>query len=205
MQLTKKWGGFVEQGMNPRLEAFLHEVDCRKVATAVIYELVDTYYQQVAYTPPESDDDMTDMPFSEELKQPVEDRLSGIIVTLTQLINAGHDVNESDGSFNAMMLAVGHGDAPMVQFLIEHGAHVDTWPDMDEEPEWMRQNFYLEDINIHFMDECLANDKDLEYMKALHQTALVLSEVGHLGPYSGHCLKIDQDGNVSLLPPRMKY
>ena len=76
---------------------------------------------------------------------------------------------------------------------------------MGEEPEWMRQNYYLEDIDIHFMDECLADDKDLEYMKALHQTALVLSDVGHLGPYSGHCLTIDQDGNVFLLPPRMKY
>ena len=81
----------MEQALNPRLEAFLNEVDCHKVDTAVIYELIDTYYQQVAYTPPESDDDMTDIPFSEELKQPVEDRLSGIIVALTQLIDAGHD------------------------------------------------------------------------------------------------------------------
>ena len=195
----------MEQAMHPRLEAFLQEVDCHKADAAVIYELIDTYYQQVAYIPPESDDDMTAIPFSEELKQPVEDRVSGIIVALTQLINAGHDVNESDGGFNAMMLAVGHGDAPMVQFLIEHGADVDTWPVMGEEPEWMRQNYYLEDIDIHFMDECLADDKDLEYMKVLHQTALVLSDVGHLGPYSGHCLTIDQDGNVFLLPPRMKY
>ena len=131
---------------------------------------------------------MTDMPFSGELKQPVEDRISGIIVALTQLINAGHDVNESDGFLNALMLAVGHGDAPMVQFLIEHGADVNTWPDMDKEPEWMRQNYYLKDIDIHYMDECFADDKDVEYMKALHQTALVLVGLGHLRPYSGHCL-----------------
>lgn len=193
------------QAVNPRLEAFLRQLECRKADTTVIYELIDTYYQQVACIPPEPDDDMPDIPFSEELKQPVEGRASGIILALTQLIDAGHDVNESDGYFNAMMLAVGHGDAPMVQFLIEHGADVNTWPGADELPEWMRKNYYLDDIDIHFMDEFFANDRDLEYMEALHKTALVLSEVGHLGPYRGHCLTIDQDGNVSLLPPRMEY
>ena len=83
--------------MDPCLEAFLHEVDCRKVATAVIYELVDTYYQQVAYTPPESDDDMTDIPFSKELKQPVENRLSGIIIALTQLLTARSGTSTMQG------------------------------------------------------------------------------------------------------------
>ena len=191
--------------MNPHLAAFLRDVDDHKVDAAAVYGLIDTYYQQVAYTSPESDDDMEDIPFSEELKQPVEDRDSGIMVALTHLLKSGHDTNESDGSFNAMMLAVGYGDAPMVQFLIEHGADVKTWPDMDEEPEWMRQNYYLEDIDIHFMDECFANDKDLEYMKALHQTALVLAKFGHLGPYAGNCLAIDENGNVSLEPPRLRF
>ena len=191
--------------INPHLEEFLRDVEDHKVDAAAVYGLIDTYYQQVAYTSPESDNDMDDVPFSEELKQPVEDRASGIVVAVTSLLNSGHDANESYGGFNAMMLAVGNGDAPMVQFLIEHGADVNTWPDMDEEPEWMRQNYYLEDIDIHFMDECFANDKDLEYMKALHQTALVLAKRGHLGPYTGHCLAIDEDGNVSLEPPRLRY
>ena len=83
--------------MNPRLEVFLNEVDCRKMAAAAIYELVDTYYQQVAYTPPESDDDMTDIPFSEELKQPVENRLSGIIIALTQLLTARTGTSTTPG------------------------------------------------------------------------------------------------------------
>ena len=189
--------------MNPHLEAILRDVESHNVETAAVYELIDTYYQQVAYSPPEDDDDMEEVLFSEELKQPVEDRISGIMTALTQILNAGHDINRSDGYFNAMMLAVGCGDAPMVQFLIEHGADVNTWPHMDKEPEWMRQNYYLEDIDIHFMDECFANDKDLEYMKALYQTALVLAKFGHLGPYTGHCLAVDEDGNVSLKPPQL--
>ena len=191
--------------INPHLEEFLRDVEDHKVDVAAVYGLIDTYYQKVAYTSPESDDDMEDVSFSEELKQPVEDRVSGIIVAVTRLLNSGHDANEPYGGFNAMMLAVGHGDAPMVQFLIEHGVDVNTWPEMDEEPEWMRQNFYLEDIDIHYLDECLANDKDFEYMKALHQTALVLAKSGHLGPYSGHCLKISVDGNVTLEPPRLLH
>ncbi len=194
----------MDRMLNPRLDAFLHEADGHKMDTAAIYELIDTYYQQVVYISPEADD-IADGSFSEELKQSVEDRASGIMLALMQLINAGHDVNGTNGCFNAMMLAVGYGDAPMVQFLIENGADVNTWPDMEELSEGMPDNYYLEDIDIHFMDECLANDKDLEYMEALYKTALVLSKVGHLGPFSGYCLTIDQDGNVSLSPPRMKY
>ena len=40
----------MEQALNPRLEAFLNEVDCHKVDTAVIYELIDIYDQQVTYS-----------------------------------------------------------------------------------------------------------------------------------------------------------
>ena len=197
----------MRETMNPHLEAFLRNVEDHKVDAAAVYGLIDTYYQQVAYTSPESDDDTEGMPFSEELKQPVENRASGIKTALTHLFNLGHDSNESDGEFNAMMLAVGHGDAPMVHFLIEHGADVNSWPAMDEEPEWMRQNFYLEDIDIHYTEECFVSKKNrnFEYMKALRQTALVLAEFGHLEPYSGHCLTIDADGNVSLNPPQLLY
>ena len=194
----------MKKNLNPHLEAFLRDVEDRKAASAAVFELIDIYYQQVVYASPESDDDTEDAPFSEELKQPFEDRSSGIIVVLTRLLDSGHDANESDGGFNAMMLAVGNGDAPMAHYLLERGADINTWPDMDEEPERMRQNYYLEDIDIHFMGECLANDKDLDYMKALHQTALVLAKVGRLGPYAGHCLKIDADGNVSLEPPQVR-
>ena len=43
-------------------------------------------------------------------------------------------------------------------------------------------NYYLDDIDINYMNECFANDKDIDYLKALFQTALVLVEDAHLGP-----------------------
>ena len=191
--------------MNPHIEAFLRDVENHKDDGAAVYNLIDIYYQQVAYAPPKSDNDMVALPFSEELKLPVEYRASGIMDALMQLFDSGHDANESDGVFNAMMLAVGEGDAPMVRFLIEHGADVNTWSDMDEMPEFIQQNYYLEDIDIHYMNECFDNDKDIEYMKALRQTALVLAEFGHLRSYTGHCLNIDANGNVTLESPQFLY
>ena len=83
------------------------------------------------------------------------------------------------------MLAVGNGDAPMVRFLINHGVDVNKWPGKDETLIPGESYYYLDDIAIHLMDETFAKDKDIEYMKALHRTALVLVEDVHLGPYSG--------------------
>ena len=60
----------------------------------------------------------------------------------------------------------------------------------------------MDDIDINYMNECFANDKDNDYLKALFQTALVLVEDAHLGPYSGFSLKIDEDGTVSLGPAK---
>lgn len=86
----------------------------------------------------------------------------------------------------------------MVHFLIKRGADANSWPMMNEVPLEGRRNYYLEDIDIHYMDESLANDKDIDYLKALHRTARVLVEDANLGPYRGNCLTIDDAKNVSL-------
>ena len=193
--------------MDSKLKALLSRIESGEVKTACVYETVDTYYQCVIGKIDELDDDdvYEEAPFPEEFLLPVEDRRSGIGDALIQLINAGHHVDDADGGFNALMLAVGSGDAPMVRFLINHGADANKWPEMDETPLPGEGNYYLDDIDIHYMDESFANDKDIEYMKALHRTALVLVEDAHLGPYSGYCLKIDENGNVSLSPAKVRF
>ncbi len=40
----------------------------------------------------------------------------------------------------------------MTEFLIWNGANANYWPDMDEEPEYMRDNYYLEDIDIAYIN-----------------------------------------------------
>ncbi len=185
--------------IDPKLKAILNQIDCSELKTACVYHLLNTYYQFVIGKADEIadlDDLDNDDPFPAEFVQPIESRSSGIGIALSQLLDSGHDANSSDGCFNALMIAVGSGDAPMVHFLIQNGADAHSWPDMDEDPP--TGNYYLDDIDIHFMDESFANDKDLEYMKALHRTALVLVEDAHLGPYHGHCLTIDDEGNVAL-------
>ena len=154
---------------------------------ASVYEIIDKYYQTI--------DDGDQYP--DEFLAPEEERKSGIGKTLSQALNDGCSVDDSDGYFNALMLAVGSGDAPMVHFLIQHGANANSWPGMNDEPQLEGGNYYLDDIDIHIMDEGFARDKDIAYINGLCRTAMVLAKEAHLGPYKGFCLRIDEEGNVS--------
>ena len=172
--------------MDANIEAIMNKIKNGEVKTACVYALLDSYYF-----------DLDDATFSTELLQLVENRNSGIAIALSKLLEDGNNVNEGDKCFNALMLAVGNGDAPMVHYLITHGADAGSWPNMEDTLPNER-NYYLDDIDIHNMNECFANDPNVNYLNALYRTALVLVEDAHLGPYSGHSLKIDEDGNVSL-------
>ena len=189
--------------MHPEIEKTLKRIAGGEIKTACVYSLIDTYYMYIVGDIEAEDSDL-DPPFPEELLQPVEDRESGIGSALKILLDEGHNVNDSDDDFNALMLAVGSGDAPMVHFLIEHGANANSWPGIEETMPW-EGNYYLDDIDIHYMHECFCNDKDIEYLKALYRTALVLVEDAHLGPYIGHSLKIDENGTVSLSPAKVLF
>ena len=195
--------------IDPRLETVIRKIESGELTEACIYELLDTYYQLVIWKSDNSDceDDLQDAetPFPEDFLLPVDDRSSGIGAALTQLLAAGHDVDGTDGYSNALMIAVGNGDAPMVHFLLQHGANAESWPMMDDDLTGHNSNYYLEDIDINFMNECYANDRDPDYLQALYRTALVLVEDAHLGPYSGYCLKIDNDGNVTLEPAKLLF
>ena len=193
--------------MNSKLSDLLAQIEKGDVKSSCIFELVDTYYQCVIGSIDERDDNgsCVETPFPEELLLPVEKRNSGIGDALIKLINAGHRVDDADGDFNALMLAVGSGDAPMVHFLIGHGADANSWPDKDLDSLPDEENYYLDDIDANFFGESISNDKDIEYMNALYHTALVLVEDAHLGPYSGLCLSIDENRHVSLTPPKTKY
>ena len=189
--------------MHPEIEKTLKKIAGGEIKTACVYSLIDSYYMCVVGDIDAEDSD-PEPPFPEELLQPVEDRESGIGPALIKLLDKGHNVNASDGDFNALMLAVGSGDAPMVRFLVHHGADANSWPNMEESSPW-EGNYYLDGIDINYMNECFANDKDNDYLKALYQTALVLVDDAHLGPYSGFSLKIDKNGTVSLGPAKTLF
>lgn len=195
--------------MDSKLIAFLNSVDNGEGSLACVYHLLDTYYHgtvgKIGELNGEDDAVYEKSTFPEEFLLPVEDRDSGIGFALTHLLDEGYDVDGTDGYFNALMLAVGSGDAPMVHFLIKHGADVNSWPGKGEEPALGENNYYLDDIDIHYMDGCFANDKDIMYLEALHRTALALVESAHLGPYSGYSLKISEDGTVSLGPAQVLF
>ena len=189
--------------MHPEIEKALKRIAGGEIQSACVYSMIDSYYMRVVGDMDVKDSD-PESPFPEELFQTIEDRKSGIGLALTKLLDEGHDVNASDSYFNSLMLAVGSGDAPMVRFLIKHGADANSWPGMEESLPG-EGNYYLDDIDINYMNECFANDKDIDYLKALYRTALVLVQDAHLGPYSGHSLKIDEKGAVSLGPAKVLF
>ena len=151
----------------------------------------------------DEDDEPGDTSYPEELLRPLSERDSGIAEALSVLIDQGYAVHESDGCFNALMLAVGSADEPMTAFLLANGADPHTWPDMDELPEEWRQNYYLEDIDIHYMDACYDHDED--YKTALVRTAQTFVKMSGLKKFGGLCLLLKGDGTVSLEPPQKKY
>lgn len=105
---------------------------------------------------------------------------------------------------NPLMMAVGWSDAPMTKYLIEHGADANYWPGMDEEPEFMRDNYYLEDIDVAFLHGEYNHDKS--NVDALLQTAIVLMRDGKTGGFSGFCLVADPEKReVSVEPAKYKY
>lgn len=188
--------------MHIKIEAVLTRIKKGKIKTACIYELIHTYYQNVVWRIDEIggfDNLPKNPPFPEEFLQSVDTRVTGIGEAIEQLLKAGYDIDQPEYGYNALMLAVREGDAPMVRFLISHGADANSWPGIEGRLPFER-NYYLDDIDINCFDR-----KDPNYMKAYYNTALVLAKDAHLGPYYGYCLSINERGKVSLDPPKLKY
>ena len=191
--------------MNEKLSQVLCDIENNKIESSHIHKLIDIYYQCVIdkIDECENDEEMERAAYPEDILLQLPQRKSGIFEALSQLIDQGYDVHESDGGFNALMLAVGYADEPMTAFLIDNGADPRTWPDMDEFPTELRQNYYLEDIDIQYMDTYLDKDEKLE--SALLRTAQTIVKASGLKNFGGICLCVDENGNVSLKPPKMKY
>lgn len=192
--------------MNKKLSQVLASIESGEIKSAQVYALVDTYYQCVIckYDEYGEEEAGEDAAYPEELLKPLSERESGIAAALSVLIDLGYGVHESDGWFNALMLAVAYADEVMTEFLIANGADPHTWPDMDDGPpeEW-EMNYYLEDIDVHYMDACL--DHDEEYKAALLRTAQTFVRLSGLKNMGGLCILVDEKGNVSLEPPKVMF
>ncbi len=159
-----------------------------------IISLLDGYYRDVFWKDNKNVPRDAAPVFPAELRQPVETRNSGIADALTRLINAGCDVNETDGCSSPLTVAVGNADAFMTDFLIAHCADASR----------AGPNRYLDEIDARLANEAASSDNDPEYISALRQTAEVLARSGHLHSYKGLCLSIDENGKVSVSAPPAK-
>ncbi|MBP5424274.1 MAG: hypothetical protein J6Y78_17720 [Paludibacteraceae bacterium] len=157
-----------------------------------VAELLDVYYQEWV-------DIYDDEVFPEEFIIPLKDRDCGIYEALSWLAIEKYDFDADFGGWSPLMQSVECADAPMTYFLIQNGADANKWPDMGEMPDWPEENYYLEDIDIKYLNESWPRTE--RYIKALLETAKVLLKEGGTGSYGGrsgfnadaekHLIKLD--------------
>lgn len=115
-------------------------------------------------------DDEEDFP--EELTKPLAERTSGVYEAITWLVENGYDFDEGESDC-PLMMSVGYADAPMTQFLIQHGANLTKCPFIDERVEITQSNYYLDDIEYAYYDRRWQRTE--RYIQALLQTKKVLN------------------------------
>lgn len=185
--------------MNGILKSSIDKIRKKELTSEVVYSFLCSYYDEYI----EGLDESEDAPYPEELVLPLETRESGVYEAMSWLVDQKYNLDEGE-CFNPLMMAVSHADAPMTEFLIRNGANANYWPDMDEEPEYMRDNYYLEDIDIAYMD--MHWPRSERYVNALLQTARVLLQEGNTGSFFGLCLAADAEKReISLSGPNYLY
>jgi len=190
--------------MDSKLLKVLGKIETGEIRSAQVYKLVEAYYDKVIYKIDEFDGEMPEEElYPEELLQPLPQRKSGIAQALNSLIDRGFDVDESDGFFNALMMAVGNADVWMTAYLVDHGADLCSWPEMEEAPGDWQANYYLEDIDIHYWG--MWEDRDPIRCEALLRTAKLIVDRTGAKNFGGLCLRVDENGCVSLQPPKMLF
>lgn len=179
--------------MNEILKETLDKIKNKEITSEVVNAFLCVYYDDYI----DGLNKREEASYPEELLLPLEERTSGVYEAMRLLVEQRYDLNEGE-EFNPLMITVGNADASMTEFLIKNGADANYWPYMDEEPEYMRDNYYLEDIDT----ACMAMDwpESERYVYALAQTARVLLEEGNTGSFSGICLKADAEKRQISLP-----
>lgn len=203
-------GNKEQKTMDERLQKIVDGIKDGSIP-AKMGELLNCYYDkyiegliedQLRNEPPESKRSKYDFP--RELTLPLEERSGGIAEALERCVSLGVNMNENDYD-DPLMKSVAWADAPVTEFLIRHGSDPFIWPFMEEAYEELPvvNNYYYEDIDIAWLDEHWNYSE--EYGRALLHTAKVLATVGHLGPWGGFCLEIDENNMTSLHGAQYRY
>ncbi len=166
-----------------------------------VYEVLDQYYmtQYADYDSPEYSE--SDLIYDHNV--PLEKRESGILEKIEKLLAEGVDLNDAmDGDY-PLENAVLNIDAPMVRYLIQHGADCRKYRFGYDDTEIKEISGYFEAINEIAEEESGTTTENPEKFKALCDIARILVKEGGLrGPFSGACFKITEDGEISFKPAR---
>ncbi len=112
--------------MNHQLSELLRDIVNKQIDKKQLIYFLNHYYQFVIYKIDEKSDNQIfeegDNPFPEELTLPLDKRKSGILEALNIVLRINPNVNEDDGSCNALMITVGNADAFLTEYLLEKGA-----------------------------------------------------------------------------------
>lgn len=169
-----------------------------------VYDALEAYYD-TQYAPYESDE-FSESDLIYDYGIPLEQRKSGILQKLETLLAEGIDLNDAPEREFPLMCAVRNHDPIMVRYLIKHGADCRKWLPIDEDPDSESRNWYLEAIDYAASEESIVTNPNKLLFDALFEIAYILVTEGRLQePFTGHCLKISEDCELSLMPMKTLF
>ena len=170
-----------------------------------IEEALNSYYN-TQYVQDEDSPDYDESAVIFDNGIPLADRKGRILEKLEKLLAEGVDPNDAPDGEYPLMRAVANLDAPMVSWLIQHGADCRKWLAEGEELEPYERNWYLEDLDITMLNESFVTNANRSLFQAAFDTACVLVKEGGLQePFYGYCIQVTENREIIGSQAQVKF
>ena len=156
---------------------------------SAVAKYLSLYYENI-YS--ELDEDV----FNSELCDDLFGREPELLESLSWFYENGFDFNAEHDIATPLGYAVMEADAPMVEYLILHGAEP-----LDNNNKDTKNNYYMEDLDVQLLQHLRGG----EHFNAILQTARMLAKNGvTYGNYL--CIEIDRKNRaIRVSSPKYKY
>lgn len=170
----------------------------------VTLELLEMYYDGEIFKGYELDD------VRAENYMPLEERASGILEALNEIIELEENLND-ETNWTPLMMSVMNLDYYLTEYLINHGADPNYWDDREEDIKGAQvlgrrvTNYYLEDVDFRLYVDGLDIKNEIVIQNVFLLVKLLV-EKGKLGDFNGMFLAIDAENRIiSISSLELKY
>lgn len=173
--------------------------------SSVVYEFLETYYQQVVYSPGahHSTDDGSD-DYAKELLLPLEERPNNIARQIHWFMDHGADMNDG-GDYPPLIPPVAFLDYAMVELLLANGANAQFDMSEDGEIPCGCGNYYIDDLDVTMLN-CGREPKIREILfDRVLKIVSLFAKYGVTDVHT-HCISIDgKTRTISVTQAQVKY